>query len=119
MIELDIIERNEIPAQWLAEFKAYASVADNSQDALLESLLLRSVLRVQEMADRSILPCRFRLQEDEVQDGVVRLYQTIKTIDKVTDAEGNSVRYTRANKILSCGMVWGQKALPMENIIVS
>ena len=110
MIELDIIERNGFPAQWLAEFKAYASVADNSQDALLESLLLRSVLRVQEMADRSILPCRFRLQEDEVQDGVVRLYQTIKTIDKVTDAEGNSVRYTRANKILSCGVV--------DNVIV-
>lgn len=105
MIELDIIERNEIPAEWMAGFKAYAAIADNSQDALLESLLLRSILRVQEMADRTILPCRFRLQEDEVEDGVVRLYQTIKTIDRVTDAEGSEVRYTRANRILSCGMV--------------
>ena len=105
MIELDIIERSELPAQWLTGFKSFASVADDSQDALLESLLLRAVLRVQEMADRTILSCRFRLQEDEVQDGVVRLYQTIKTIDRVTDAEGNEVRWTRANKTLSCGMV--------------
>lgn len=105
MIELDIIERSELPAQWLTGFKSFASVADSTQDALLESLLLRAVLRVQEMADRTILSCRFRLQEDEVQDGIVRLYQTIKTIDKVMDAQGNEVRWTRANKALSCGMV--------------
>lgn len=105
MIELDIIERSELPAQWLTGFKSFASVADGTQDALLESLLLRAVLRVQEMADRTILSCRFRLQEDEVQDGIVRLYQTIKTIDKVMDAQGNEVRWTRANKTLSCGMV--------------
>lgn len=105
MIELDIIERSELPAQWLTGFKSFASVADSTQDALLESLLLRAVLRVQEMADRTILSCRFRLQEDEVQDGIVRLYQTIKTIDKVMDAQGNEVRWTRANKTLSCGMV--------------
>lgn len=105
MIEIDIIERNEMPVEWLTGFKAYASVADESQDALLESLLLRAVLRVQEMADRTILPCRFRLSEDEVEDGVVRLYQTIKTIDRVTDGADNAVRWTRANRTLSCGMV--------------
>ena len=103
MIELEIIERNEVPAQWMTGFKSFASVADDSQDALLESLLIRAVLRVQEMADRSILGCRFRLQENEVENGVVRLYQTIKTIDKVMDAEGNEIRWTRANRILSCG----------------
>lgn len=103
MIELEIIERNEIPAGWLVGFKSFASVADDSQDALLESLLLRAVLRVQEMADRSILGCRFRLSENEVENGVVRLYQTVKTVEKVMDAEGNEIRWTRANRILSCG----------------
>lgn len=105
MIELEIIERNELPAEWMAGFKAYASVADESQDALLESLLLRSVLRVQEMADRTILGCRFRLAENEVEDGVIRLYQSVKSIDRVTDGEGNEIRYTRANRTLSCGVV--------------
>ena len=105
MIELDIIERNEIPAEWLTGFKAYASVADESQDALLESLLLRAILRVQEMADRSILPCRFRLSEDEVENGVVRLYQSVKTIDRVTDGAEREIHWTRANRTLSCGMV--------------
>ena len=71
MIELEIIERNEVPAQWMTGFKSFASVADDSQDALLESLLIRAVLRVQEMADRSILGCRFRLQENEIENGVV------------------------------------------------
>lgn len=105
MIELEIIERNELPAEWMAGFKAYASVADESQDALLESLLLRSVLRVQEMADRTILGCRFRLAENEVEDGVIRLYQSVKSIDRVTDGEGNEIRWTRANRTLSCGVV--------------
>lgn len=105
MIELEIIERNELPAEWIAGFKAYASVADESQDALLESLLLRSVLRVQEMADRTILGCRFRLAENEVEDGVIRLYQSVKSIDRVTDGEGNEIRWTRANRTLSCGVV--------------
>lgn len=105
MIELEIIERNDVPAGWLTGFKAYASVADDSQDMLLESLLLRSILRVQEMADKSILGCRFRLMENEVQNGVVRLYQTVKTIDKVMDAEGNDIRWTKANRVISCGAV--------------
>lgn len=105
MIELEIIERNELPAEWMAGFKAYASVADESQDALLESLLLRSVLRVQEMADRTILGCRFRLAENEVEDGIIRLYQSVKSIDRVTDGEGNEIRWTRANRTLSCGVV--------------
>lgn len=105
MIELEIIESNELPVDWMTGFKAFASVADDSQNALLESMLLRAVLRVQEMADRTILPCRLRLCEDGVENGVVRLYQTVKTIDRVTDAEGNAVKWTRANRTLSCGMV--------------
>lgn len=107
MIELEIIERNELPAQWLTGFKAYASVADESQDALLESLLIRAVLQVQEMADRSILGCRFRLSEDEIEDGVIRLYQSVKSVDRVADGEGNEVRYTRANRTISCGVTNG------------
>ena len=52
MMNLEIIERAEIPAEWLDTFKQYASVADNGRDALLMSMLTLAVLRVQEMADR-------------------------------------------------------------------
>lgn len=105
MIELDIIETNELPAEWLEGLKAYASVADDSQDAILTPLLLRAIYRVQEKADKTILPCKLRLEETEVENGIVRLYQTIKSIDRVTDGEGNEIRWTRANRTLSCGNV--------------
>ena len=89
MVSLDIIEK-ETPAQdWLDELKAYASVADDAQDSLLGALLVRACLRVQEMADRSILACTIELHEDEVEDNAVRLYQTVAEIIDVTSAEGH------------------------------
>lgn len=97
MIELSIIERDVPCMAWLDTLKMYASVADDSQDALLNSLLLRACLRVQEMADRSILACRFRLTEDEV-DGSVRLYQSVADVISVKDMEGNGVSYSRDGK---------------------
>ena len=54
MIDLNIIERGDIPADWLLGLKQYASVADDAQDMLLQSLLARAVMRVQEMADKSL-----------------------------------------------------------------
>lgn len=89
MVSLDIIEK-ETPAQdWLDGLKAYASVADDAQDSLMSALLVRACLRVQEMADRSILACTIELHEDEVEDNAVRLYQTVAEIIDVTSAEGH------------------------------
>ena len=103
MITLNIIESSRPSATWLDGLKAYASVPDASQDSLLESLLLRACMRVQEMADRSILACTLRLDEDEVENGVVRLYQTIAEVLTVTDGEGNALAWTKATRNVSVG----------------
>lgn len=103
MITLNIIESSRPSATWLDGLKAYASVPDASQDSLLESLLLRACLRVQEMADRSILACTFRLEEDEVENGLVRLYQTAAEVLTVTDGEGNPLTWAKGNRTLSVG----------------
>jgi hypothetical protein len=97
MIELSLIESDAPCMAWLDSLKTYASVADDSQDALLNSLLLRACLRVQEMADKSILSCRFLLSEDEA-EGSVRLYQTVSEVVNVKDGEGNGVSWVRKGR---------------------
>ena len=103
MITLNIIESSRPSAEWLDGLKAYASVPDASQDSLLESLLLRACLRVQEMANRSILACTLRVEEDEVEDGQVRLYQTIAEVLTVTDGEGSPLEWAKGNRTVSVG----------------
>jgi|GEM_PF-3227108 len=60
----------------LEQFKQYASVPDDSRDALLESLLRSSILLVQEFADKAIVPTTIR-QTARVPEGsgIIRLYQ--------------------------------------------
>lgn len=97
MIELSLIESDTPCMAWLDSLKTYASVADDSQDTLLLSLLLRACLRVQDMADKSILAGRFRLIEDEA-EGSVRLYQTVSEVVDVKDGEGNGVAWVRKGR---------------------
>ena len=89
MVSLEIIEREELSQDWLGALKAYASVSDDAQDSLLNALLVRACLRVQEMADKSILACTIELHDDEVEDNTVRLYQTVAEVIDVTSAEGH------------------------------
>lgn len=89
MVSLEIIEREEPATAWLEQFKAYASVADDSQDSLLNALLVRACIRVQEMADRSILACTLELHDDEVEENSVRLYQTVAEVIEVTSGNGH------------------------------
>lgn len=98
MVSLEIIEREEPAAAWLDQFKAYASVADDSQDSLLNALLVRACIRVQEMADRSILACTLELAEGDVEDNTVRLYQTVSEVLDVTTAEGHRQYWQPAGK---------------------
>ena len=104
MITLDTIEIGSLPQGCLEGFKAYAAISDESQDALASSMLTRAMLRVQEQADRSLIPCTFRLEDDEV-DGLVRLYQNIDQIVSVKDGNGQAIAWTRAGRTLSVGMV--------------
>lgn len=80
MIELNIIEREEVPAIWLQQFKAYASIADDAQDALLAVMLTKAVLSVQQKADKSLIACTIELREDEIEDHSIRLYQTVAQV---------------------------------------
>ena len=87
MIDLEIIERAEIPAEWLEGLKGYAAIADNASDAWLTSCLTRAVLSVQEKADKSLIACTLCVSEEEAQGGV-RLYQSVENILRVKDGKG-------------------------------
>lgn len=78
----------------LEEFKQYASVPDDSRDALLVSLLRTAMLRVQESADRALLPCTVR-QTSAVPEatGRLRLYLGGGTILSITGAWRQSVPF--------------------------
>jgi hypothetical protein len=93
MIELNIIEKQEIPAHWLQQFKAYASISDGVLDPMLAVILTKAVLSVQQKADRSLIACVFELKEDEVEGNAVRLYQTVSQVISVTHG-GNEVAYS-------------------------
>ena len=71
----------------LEQFKQYASVPDDSRDALLVSLLRTALLRVQESADRALLTCTVK-QTSIVPEssGIVKLYLGGGTIVSVTGA---------------------------------
>ena len=111
----------EAPAEWLQEFKTYASICDDAQDSLLRSLLTRACVRVQEMSDRSILACTLELREDEVEDNTVRLYQNVEEIISVTSAEGHRQYWEprgRSIRVYSNTAVVTYRTEPREGDIV-
>ena len=95
MVDLNIIEKADMPAEWLEQMKAYAAVADGAQDSLLSSMLMRAVLRVQEMANKSLLACTIELREDGVEDNAVRLYQTVSEIISVNSPQGHRLYWEK------------------------
>ena len=100
MVNLNIIERAELPAGWLEQLKTYAAVSDGTQDSLLSSMLMRAALRVQEMANKSLLACTIELREDEVEDNTVRLYQTVSEVISVSTPQGHRLYWEpRSNGI--------------------
>ncbi len=101
MIRLTIISAEDIRCEWLQELKRYASVPDDSQDALLRSLLRRAALEVQEYADSSLLACSFRLDVTDNEDSRIRLYQTVSDVTSVTDGNGRSLGYSLSGNSVS------------------
>lgn len=99
MIDLDIIERGTIPAEWLDGMKAYASISDGSQDAWLRICLNRAVLTVQEKADRSLVACTLRVSDEDAMGGV-RLYQSVKDIVSVTDGRGVEHEFSQDGRMI-------------------
>lgn len=78
---------------YLEQFKQYASVPDDSRDALLNSLLKAAVLKVQEFADTAIAACTYRVTAAVPASGVVRLYMGGGDIVGLEDGDGQSVRF--------------------------
>lgn len=76
MRRLEIISKDDKLANaWLEPFKQYASVSDNSRDALLHKLLTTAILRVQEYGDRALIECHCRQTcTADSETGQIRLY---------------------------------------------
>lgn len=89
MVSLSIIERCDPAPSWLDHLMRYASVSDESHVSLLNALLVKACLRVQEMANKSILACTIELREDEVEDNTVKLYQTVSEVISVNAPAGH------------------------------
>ena len=97
MIQVRITESGEPQADHLEQFKQYASVPDDSRDGVLQKMLKRAMLAVQEHSDTAILPCKFELTITDVKPGEpVRLYQGGKTVIRAEDQNGETVEYTQA-----------------------
>ena len=78
----------------LEDFKQYASIPDDSRDAMLARILRNAALRVQEYADRPFLVTRCRVTAEVPEGtGIVRLYMGGGEIDGCTDAAGDFVRF--------------------------
>lgn len=112
MIRLNLISSDDIRCDWLQELKRYASVPDDSQDALLRSLMKRAALVVQEYADSSLLACSFRLDVTDNGGSRIRLYQTVSGVTSVTDGNGGSLGYS-----LSGGCV--SLSVPAETVSIT
>lgn len=80
----------------LEEFKQYASVpsGDDARDGLLTALLQAALVKVQEYADESCVPCRCMMQATVQPSRRMALYMRGGVIDSVTDmATGAPVAY--------------------------
>lgn len=97
MIQLRIIESGEPQTDHLEQFKQYASVPDDSRDGVLQKMLKRAMLAVQEHSDTALLPCKFELTITDVKPGEpVRLYQGGKTVIRAEGRNGETVEYIQA-----------------------
>ena len=78
----------------LGQLKQYASVPDDSRDALLDDLLVNAVQRVQEFADKALAVTTVRLTATVPGSGVVRLYMGGGTVTACTTDDGEGVDFT-------------------------
>lgn len=93
-LELISVVDGTIIEGMLTDFKQFASVPDDTQDTMLLRILKNAALRVQEYADRAILPCKVRATLPVPEStGIVRLYMGGGTIESATNDRGDDVYY--------------------------
>ncbi len=103
MIRLDIIECAEPQKAQLDMLKQYASVPDNSRDALLKLLLTRAMKTVQDAAGKTMLPCTLKLtvsERERVDGNVVKLYHTPEEIISCVSGEDDEIGFERSGNVL-------------------
>lgn len=93
---LRVILSADPTAEQLEKFKRYASIPDCSQDAVLQKILKRAMLAVQDFSDTALLNCSLRLVVMPVARGeLIRLYQGGETVLRAVDPYNRPVEYTR------------------------
>jgi len=106
MAELNILQIAQTPPQpMLEEFKQYASVPDNSRDALLNGLLQTALIKVQEYADTALIECKCSQRSIVQADGSVKLYLGGGAIESVRDVRtGEAVDYSYGSAVVADGI---------------
>ena len=95
MAKLEYIEIAEnYSANFLEAFRQYASVPDDSRDALLLAMLKASVLKVQEFADKALAVTTLRVTAKVPEgSGVIRLYMGGGDVTHCTADTGEEVPF--------------------------
>lgn len=116
MIQVRIIESGEPQTDHLEQFKQYASVPDDSRDGVLQKMLKRAMLAVQEHSDAALLPCKFELTITDVKpEDRIRLYQGGKTVTRVEDQDGQPVEFVQEGSSLRIRRCCSTLAVVYEN----
>lgn len=107
MIEIRIVQSEDPNPNQREAFKQYASVPDNSRDALLDGCLKRAMMEVQNYSGTAVLPCTFEMTVTDVaRNEELKLYQSGSVVESVSDADGpigyelngRSIRLARGSK---------------------
>ncbi len=95
MPRLEVIHVEDVFCRGMLEdLKQYASIPDDSRDAMLTRILRNAALRVQEHADRPFLETQLRVTAVVPEgSGIVRLYMGGGDISGCVDAAGDFVGY--------------------------
>ena len=122
MIQVRILECKDPLADHLEQFKQYASVPDDSRDGILQKMLKRAMLAVQESSNIALLPCKLEVMVTPVWPGdAIRLYQGGKTVLSVKDTEGEDLAYAREGdviKILETHKAWSTAVVVYQNEVI-
>ena len=101
MIRIDVIQSAEPTQNQREQFKQYASVPDNSRDALLEGCLKRAMLEVQSYSDKALLDCTFELTATDVRKGdSIKLYRGGSVVESVKNGKGEDIGFRQEDGLI-------------------
>lgn len=118
MITLRVILSADPNVEQLEQFKQYASVPDDSRDALLSKILKRAMLAVQDFSDTAMLNCTFSLVVTAVQRGeLIRLYQGGNTVLRAVDPYNKPVEYSKTGGCIIVNQKADAVTVEYQNVV--